>query len=116
MNKRITGAYYEQIAAQYLMENGYDILERNYRCRFGEIDLIARQGNYLVFIEVKFRTNREMGYPQEAVHRTKQRRIYQTAVQYITFHHLPYNTPCRFDVVSILGENITLIPNAFGGF
>ncbi len=57
-NKRQTGAAYEEQAARFLLEQGYQILERNYRCRQGEIDVIARDGSYLVFVEVKYRSSR----------------------------------------------------------
>ena len=115
MNKRSVGAYYEQIAAQYLQQKGYEILEQNYRCALGEIDLIARHEGYLVFVEVKYRSSTNKGYPQDAVNGAKQKRIYQTAAKYIAVHKLSYSIPYRFDVVSILGKEITLIPNAFGG-
>ena len=61
MNKRKTGTEYEELAARWLIEKGYEILEKNYRCRIGEIDLIARDGRYLVFVEVKYRSDEKAG-------------------------------------------------------
>ena len=113
MNKRRTGTAYEAIAADYLKSQGYEILTLNYRCRSGEIDLIARDGRYLVFIEVKYRTNGEKGAAVAAVDRRKQRTISRVAVFYMIQNRLPEDTPCRFDVVAIDGEKITLYKNAF---
>ena len=67
MNKRKTGAEYEELAARWLTGTGFEILEKNYRCRIGEIDLIARDGRYLVFVEVKYRSDEKAGDPSEAV-------------------------------------------------
>ena len=67
MNKRKTGQEQEAKAACFLKTQGYQILERNYRCKKGEIDLIAREGQYLVFVEVKYRSTNESGLPEEAV-------------------------------------------------
>ena len=66
-NKRQTGAKYEQAAGFYLEQQGYEIIEYNYRCRFGEIDIIAKDGSYLVFCEVKYRSCKGKGSPLEAV-------------------------------------------------
>lgn len=114
-NRRIIGAQYEQRAEEYLTAQGYQILERNFRCRQGEIDLIAREGKWLVFIEVKYRKTAGFGEPSEAVDQRKQIRIYQAAAYYL--HHFYYGQErnCRFDVVAILGEEISLIQDAFGG-
>ena len=67
MNKRQTGSRYEETAAAFLTSKGYRVLERNFRCRQGEIDLICRHGRYLVFAEVKYRSGLTMGSPAEAV-------------------------------------------------
>ena len=74
-NKRQIGSNYEQKAVQYLLENGYTILQQNYRNRCGEIDIIARKKCMLVFLEVKYRTTREFGSPLEAVDWRKQNQI-----------------------------------------
>lgn len=113
MNKRQLGSSRETEAASYLIRRGYQILERNYRIRQGEIDLIARDGNYLVFIEVKYRKNEGSGHPAEAVDARKQQRIRQAAEHYLYCRRCGEDTPCRFDVVSIIGDRITVIQNAF---
>ena len=69
------GTAYEKLAGAYLEQQGYEILEYNYRCRMGEIDIVARQGGYLVFVEVKYRADNAAGNPLEAVTSAKQRTI-----------------------------------------
>lgn len=113
MNKRQTGTEYELIASEYLEEKGYEIIERNYRCRQGEIDLIAKDGTYLVFIEVKYRKNAAMGMAEEAVTLKKQKVIRSVARYYLLTKHQAAGIPCRFDVVGITGTMINLIQNAF---
>lgn len=112
-NNRSLGTIKEDVAAKYLEENGMTILEKNFRCRYGEIDIIAKDGSYLVFTEVKYRTNASSGYPQEAVTKKKQKTIAFVANYYIMQKHLGMDIPIRFDVVAILGEEITHIKNAF---
>lgn len=112
-NNRKVGEKYEQIAKNYLIEQGYQILESNYFCKAGEIDLIAREKEYLVFIEVKYRKNKLAGFGMEAVHIRKQKTISRCAIFYLMEHHLSLEQPMRFDVVSIDMEQITLIKNAF---
>ena len=112
-NKRQTGAAYEEQAARFLLEQGYQILERNYRCRQGEIDVIARDGSYLVFVEVKYRSSRQAGHPMEAVNRSKQRKIIRTAMYYCYQQKVADAQACRFDVVSILGDQTELVKHAF---
>ncbi len=112
-NKRAAGSRYEEKAAAFLQERGYQIVEKNYRERYGEIDLIARDGRYLVFVEVKFRRGAASGYPEEAVDARKQERIRHAATRYLCDRRYPADTPCRFDVVSILGEKFRLITDAF---
>lgn len=112
-NRRQTGGRYEQQAADYLRAHGMKILEQNYRCRSGEIDLIGRDGRYLVFVEVKYRKNRKKGDPADAVTLAKRQRIRRTARVYLYSHRYGADTPCRFDVVSILDKEICWIPNAF---
>ena len=114
-NQRSVGARYEQVAGKYLEQQGYQILQYNYRCRQGEIDIIARDGEYLVFCEVKYRTDRRKGMPSEAVHIRKQQVISRSALYYMTVNGV-WGCPCRFDVVGILGEaddEIRLYRNAF---
>lgn len=109
----MTGTRYELRAAQYLTQQGYRVLQQNYRCRFGEIDLIAMHEGYLVFIEVKYRADGRAGCGSEAVDRRKQHRIARAALCYLYERHISDEQPCRFDVLSFLGEQISLIQNAF---
>ena len=113
-NKRSLGAKHEQRAAQYLEALGYFILETNFRCRQGEIDIIARDGAYLVFVEVKYCADGRAGEPEEAVTPAKQQTILRVARFYLYCHRLPETTKCRFDVVAIKGEEVRLIRDAFG--
>ena len=112
-NKRRIGTYYEDAAADDLIRHGYRIRERNYRCKFGEIDIIAQKDGYLIFIEVKYRSTAGWGTPQEAVDAKKQRRISNAASWYLYSHHYPADTPVRFDVAALSGQSISLIENAF---
>lgn len=113
-NKRDVGGRYEELAAQYLMKKGYNILERNYRNRFGEIDIIAKDGNTIVYVEVKYRKNNYSGEPIEAVGIYKQRKISKTAFFHYSVYGYSANMPARFDVIGIDGNNkITHIINAF---
>ena len=112
-NYRKRGTYYEQVSINWLKGMGYDIIENNYRCKFGEIDLIAKDGDTIVFIEVKFRSNCKMGQPWEAVGTTKQHRISQCAKWYMLSKKLPDTTQVRFDVISICGSEITHYKHAF---
>jgi putative endonuclease len=113
MNKRQTGTAYEEMAALWLETKGMKVIEQNFRCRQGEIDLIARDGRYLVFVEVKYRSVDASGYPSEAVNFRKQKRIIDASKYYCYKQRISENQPCRYDVVSILGEEITHIKNAF---
>ena len=108
-----TGLYYETQAAVFLEKQGYQILERNFRCPAGEIDLIAEEGGYLCFVEVKYRSERETGTPEEAVDAKKQKRISRAALFYLMKQGLGDTTPCRFDVVGIRPEGIRVTKNAF---
>lgn len=113
MNQRNTGSTYEKIAAHLLKEKGYHILEMNYHCKVGEVDIIAKEGEYLVFVEVKYRKDTSKGYPSEAVNWKKQKKISQTAAFYLMSHHYSETTCVRFDVVAILGNQAKIIKNAF---
>ena len=113
MNKRKIGAQFEQLTVQYLESQGYRILETNFRCRQGEIDIIAQDGIYLVFCEVKYRADRMSGDPMEAVDERKQRKILHTSKYYLYLNDLPEDTPCRFDVVGIADGRMQLMKNAF---
>ncbi len=102
----------EQVCA-YLLSRGVEIVERNFRSKQGEIDLIGRDGDYLVFFEVKYRGSRNKGSAAEAVGYAKQRRICRVADYYRVLHRCTEDTPIRFDVVAVDGEKLTWIRNAF---
>ena len=113
INKRTVGSRYEEEAAAFLQKQGFQILEKNYRDRDGEIDIIAKENGYLVFVEVKYRSSLRRGYPEEAVDGRKQARIRHAARYYLYQNRLGEDVPCRFDVVSIVGEDVRLIRDAF---
>lgn len=112
-NNRRTGAEAEEKAARYLEQRGMRILERNFRSRRGEIDLIGVEDDYLVFVEVKFRASDGKGVPEEAVGTAKQKRICGTADYYRYIHGLGDFTPIRYDVVAVREEHISWYRNAF---
>lgn len=117
-NKKELGKIGEDIAVQHLLNNGYKIIQRNFRTKYGEIDIIAREGKFLVFVEVKTRRGTQFGFPREAVDFYKQIRIKNLANLYIAKKKL-YDAFTRFDVVEILLDDkdsiksIYLIKNAF---
>lgn len=113
MNKRNLGSKMENAAADYLTERGYRILNRNFFARTGEIDIVALQDGYLCFIEVKYRSSTEDGEPAEAVDFRKIKRISKAAREYMFLNGYGEDTPCRFDVVTILQDKTELIQNAF---
>ena len=96
-----------------MKKNGYEILKMNYSCRRGEVDIVAREGEYIVFTEVKYRRGAGQGMPAEAVDARKRRRLCMAALSFLNYIKAPVDTPVRFDVVSILGNEITVIKNAF---
>ena len=114
--KITTGKEGEKIAAAFLKKNGYQINEINFRCVFGEIDIIAHEKSELVFIEVKTRNSIELGYPEQAVGIRKQKKMSQLASWYLQKKNIT-DTSARFDVVAITmlpsGNEIRLIKNAF---
>ena len=113
VNKREIGKVYEKRAGAYLEQHGYKVIEYNFQSRQGEIDIIAKDGEYLVFVEVKYRTDSHAGNPFEAVNRSKQRTISKVASYYCLTHGYGVDTPCRFDVLAIDAQSIQLYKNAF---
>lgn len=113
MNRRRTGAAYEEQAAEYLASRGVQILQRNYRTRTGEIDLVGLDGPYLIFVEVKYRSSDLMGSPLQAVNVRKQRQIIATARQYLYEHRYMPDAPVRFDCIGITPGKTEWIRNAF---
>lgn len=114
---KVFGAFGESLAVEYLSKNGYKVLERNFRCRIGEIDIIAIQEDTVAFIEVKTRSSEKFGMPSEAVSLTKQNRMVKTALYYMQKNKL-LDHMCRFDVIEIIvdednSKRINLIQDAF---
>jgi putative endonuclease len=106
----------ESLAAAFLQKQGLVFLERNFRCKAGEIDLIMRDGDTLVFVEVRLRSNRFFAQAAESVNWNKQQKLIKTAQFYLQQHKLFDKVSCRFDVIAIDSKQIKLcdwIPNAF---
>lgn len=116
VNRRAQGKAGEDLAVQYLQKNGLKILECNYRFERGEIDIVAEEGEELVFVEVKARQSNTFGAPEDAVSEDKQKQVYTVADGYL-FEHNIEDRPCRFDVVAVEFRNgcneIRHIRNAF---
>jgi putative endonuclease len=106
------GAAGEEQAAAWYRSRGYAVVDRNWRCREGELDLVVRRGSELVFVEVKTRRTDRFGTPAEAVTRAKQRRLRVLARRYLDTTHERAGS-LRFDVVSILGGRLEVIQAAF---
>lgn len=101
----------EQLARDFLRQHGYEIIAERYRWRGGEIDLIARDGNVLVFIEVRSRSKELFGLPEETITHKKRQKILLTAQHYLAHH--PTNLDVRFDVVALSGGQLRLYKDAF---
>lgn len=113
LNKRELGGRQEEIACRFLLQQGLTILERNYRVKVGEIDIIAKEGSTICFVEVKYRASQKYGGADYAISAKKQQTIRRVAQWYITSHHLPGEQFCRFDAVLINGDKIQYIRNAW---
>jgi putative endonuclease len=106
------GAQAEQVAAGFLQRHGLTLIKANYRCRFGEIDLVLREGETLVFAEVRQRSRSDFGGAAASIDGHKQQRLILTAQHYLT--SLPRIPPCRFDALLLDGAgNIDWVKNAF---
>ncbi len=116
LNRKEKGKLAEDLAAAFLKQRGLQVVVQNFRCRIGEIDLVARDGPTLVFVEVKSRFALHYGAPEELVSRAKQRRLTRLAQWYLK-HLRMENQPARFDVVAISWQDaepeLKWIPNAF---
>lgn len=99
MDNRETARVGEQLAVDHLNRSGCEILHRNWRCPYGEVDIVARDGDTIVFVEVKARHSIEYTLPREAVDKRKQERIRRCAELYLSLY-CP-EAPCRFDVVEV---------------
>jgi putative endonuclease len=118
--KQQAGDYAEQSACEFLEKNNLRLVQRNYLCRVGEIDLIMRDQETMVFVEVRYRTNPEFGTALESVTYQKQQRLIRAAQHYLQTHGLAEKIPCRFDVVALQSHRIEPIAmewvkNAFEG-
>lgn len=114
MNRRKIGTQYEEMALEAMKAKGFLLLERNFRCRLGEIDLIGIHGNCLTFVEVKYRSSTRSGYPEEAVDGRKQERICRASDYYRLSHRQYQRMQVRYDVVAVLAEEVRWYQNAFG--
>jgi len=116
MQKKELGKKGEELALRFLKKKGYRIIEKNYVCKLGEMDIIGKEKDTLVFIEVKTRASTEFGPPQLAVHSSKQRQLSKVALNYLNEKRLN-DVKARFDVVAIVleqnREEIELIRDAF---
>ena len=108
----VVGAIGELDAQKFLQSKKYKILEKNYKNMLGEIDIIALQGKTVVFVEVKHRSTLAFGRPAESVTPQKQRKTRLTAEAYLQKKKL-FDSPCRFDVIEVVGDHINHIENAF---
>jgi putative endonuclease len=109
---RSVGTLYERVAEELLCGLGYEVVERNFTCRGGEIDLVCRDGEVLVFVEVRGRRDLSRGEPEETVGWRKQRRIVRAAWVYLMKRALG-EPACRFDVIGIDGRGARLYRDAF---
>ena len=100
---RKQGEYTENLACQYLQKNGYQLIEKNFNCRVGEIDLIMQDKDSLVFVEVRYRKNNHFGSAAESITASKQSKLIKTASLYLQRHDKLNKYPARFDVVAITG-------------
>ena len=105
LSKKQLGAHGESAAAAYLRQQGYIVLDRNWRCRSGEIDIVAADGELLVFVEVRTRSSTGFGTPAESVDYRKQRQVMETAQVYL-MHKKEHERQIRFDVVSVMSDTM----------
>ena len=102
--RRALGQRGEEMATLYLQQQGYKILERNYRSRYGELDIICHKNGIIVFVEVKTRSSQRFGSPEEAITSTKIQHIKKVALIYLTGEKMAYQE-IRFDVIAILMQD-----------
>lgn len=107
------GQQAEQRACAFLENKGLKLLARNYRCTFGEIDLIMRDDEVVVFVEVRKRSDSYFASAIESVDLTKQRKLIKTATHYLQKQHWFDKVPCRFDIIGITQDQIEWIQDAF---
>ncbi|MCI9125653.1 MAG: YraN family protein [Eubacterium sp.] len=114
LNTRVVGGNYEEQCVNYLKQHGFQIAAQNYKCKIGEIDIIAVKNNILRFIEVKYRKNEFFGFPIEAVNKRKQNKIMKTALWFLGENKEYENMQCSFDVISITENDVEYLFNCFG--
>lgn len=111
------GFHAEEIACRYLVSKGLLLVEKNFFCRFGELDLIMKEKDSLVFVEVKYKKNQDFASCISAVTEKKQKKVKQTALYYLHKNQLFEKIACRFDVVTLCGNiscpEISWLPSAF---
>ncbi len=100
-SRQAIGEQTEQLACQHLQRHGLRLIDKNYRCRLGEIDLIMQDVDSLVFVEVRYRRSAYFGSAEATVDLRKQKKLVKTAMYYLMWHKVSERTPCRFDVVAI---------------
>lgn len=115
INKRRLGEAYEEQAARYLEQQGLKVLARNWHAgKRGELDIVAKDGDTLVFVEVKFRSGKAYGSPFEAIDSRKQARIGKLAMCYMKRYGISFGSSCRFDCIGITKDgSISYLKNAF---
>lgn len=116
INKRALGADKESLVTEFLKKNNIEILDRNFYTSQGEIDIVGRDGEYLVFFEVKYRVSGKYGNPLEAITPKKRGRIVRAARVYLYSRHYPENTFIRFDCVGVLDGKVEWVKNAFDAY
>ena len=107
------GRWAEDLAAEHLARGGLQTVQRNFRCKWGEIDLIMQDRHVIVFVEVRYRRQNRFGSPAESVGYRKQQKLIATAEHYLQTREELSNSPCRFDVVSISPDEVSWIKDAF---
>jgi len=116
MRTGILGNRAEKLARKHLVKQGLVLVENNYRCRFGEIDIVMNHNDYLVFVEVRYRKSTQYGGALESIDQRKQQKLRRTAEHYL-MHHKKTDYPCRFDILCINGSlnnpEIEWVSNAF---
>ncbi|MDD7392000.1 YraN family protein [Fusobacterium gastrosuis] len=114
MNNREIGDFFEEKSCELLKKEGYNILERNYQNRYGEIDIIAEKNHEIIFVEVKYRKSKKFGYGYEAINKKKLTKIFNLAQIYIQLKKYTEHR-VRFDCMSYLGEELEWIKNIAWG-
>jgi putative endonuclease len=116
-NTRAKGNHGEQLALDYLIKQGLKLIEQNINSRYGEIDIVMRDGAEWIFVGVRFRQSQEIGGGLESVNSNKQGKLINTAEHYIQTHHITHFEACRFDIIEISGDinnpKINWIKDAF---